>query len=96
MIFCQMNILEQSLSFHGDYKRRCLLTMRVSLILSLIGLIPEISIYHTKRIFHYNCRVISFANACKGIYGLWQFGQFKKMYFWRVAGMTLSKVIRYH
>ena len=33
MIFCQKNILEHSLSFYRDYKKRCLLTTRVSQIL---------------------------------------------------------------
>ncbi len=33
MAFCQKNILEQSMSFHGDYIKRCLLTHRVSQIL---------------------------------------------------------------
>jgi hypothetical protein len=26
MIFCQKNVLEYSMSFHGDYKKRCILT----------------------------------------------------------------------
>jgi hypothetical protein len=26
MIFCQNNILEHYLGFHGDYKKRCILT----------------------------------------------------------------------
>jgi hypothetical protein len=42
MIFCQKNILEHSLSFYGDYKKRFLLTPGLSQILSLTGLIPEI------------------------------------------------------
>jgi hypothetical protein len=44
MLFCQKNILEHSLSFYGDYKKRCLLTTRVSQILSLTRLIPEVYI----------------------------------------------------
>jgi hypothetical protein len=33
IIFYQNNILEHSLSFHGDYKKRCILTSWVSQIL---------------------------------------------------------------
>ncbi len=33
MVFCQKNILEHSMRFHGDYLKRCLLTHRVSPIL---------------------------------------------------------------
>jgi hypothetical protein len=33
MIFCPKNILEHSPSFYGDYKKRCILTTRVSQIL---------------------------------------------------------------
>jgi hypothetical protein len=48
MIFCQKNILEHSLSFYGDYKKKSLLTIRVSQILVLIQLISEKSIYRQK------------------------------------------------
>jgi len=39
-IFCQKNILEHSLSFFGAYEKICLLTMRVSQILSLTRQMP--------------------------------------------------------
>jgi hypothetical protein len=42
MMFCQKNILGHSRLFHGDYKRRCLLTIMVSQILQLTQLISEI------------------------------------------------------
>jgi hypothetical protein len=32
-MFCQKNILGHSMMFHGDYKKRCLLTIMVSQIL---------------------------------------------------------------
>jgi hypothetical protein len=33
MVFCQKNILEHSVKFHGDYLKRCSLKHRVSQIL---------------------------------------------------------------
>jgi hypothetical protein len=41
-MICQKNILGHSMMFHGDYIKRCLLTIRVSQILSLTQLISEI------------------------------------------------------
>ncbi len=46
MVFCKNNILEHSMSFHGDYNKRCLLTNRVSEILLLTQLISEIKYIH--------------------------------------------------
>jgi len=42
MMFCQKNILEHSMMFHGDYIKRCLLTIMVSQILYLTQLISEL------------------------------------------------------
>ncbi len=42
MIFFQKNILEQSLGFHGDFKKRCLLTTGGIQIMYLTKLISEI------------------------------------------------------
>ena len=42
MVFCQKDILGHSMMFHGDYIKRCLLTILVSQILSLTQLISEI------------------------------------------------------
>ena len=42
MVFCQKNILGNSMRFHGDYIKRCLLTIMVSQILLLTQLISEI------------------------------------------------------
>jgi hypothetical protein len=51
MVFCQKNILEHSMRFHGDYLKRCLLTHRVSQILLLTRLISEIKCIATNRLF---------------------------------------------
>ncbi len=42
MVFCQKNILGHSRLFHGDYIKRCLLTIMVNQILQLTLLISEI------------------------------------------------------
>jgi hypothetical protein len=42
IVFCQKNILEHSMKFHGGYLKRCLLTHGVSQILLLTQLISEI------------------------------------------------------
>jgi hypothetical protein len=42
MVFCQKNILEHSMGFHGDYIKRCLLILGVSQILYITQLISEI------------------------------------------------------
>ncbi len=42
MMFCQKNTLGHSMMFHGDYIKRCLLTIMVSQILYLTLLISEI------------------------------------------------------
>jgi hypothetical protein len=42
MVFCQKNILEHSMSFHGNFIKRCLLAHRVSQILYLTKIISEI------------------------------------------------------
>ncbi len=42
MVFCQKNILEHSMGFHGDYIKGCLLTLLASQMLELIQLISEI------------------------------------------------------
>jgi hypothetical protein len=41
MVFCQKNILGHSMMFHGDYIKRCLLTIMVSQILHLKQLMSE-------------------------------------------------------
>jgi hypothetical protein len=51
MVFCQKNILEHSMSFHGDYIKRCILTHRVSQILLLTRLISEIKYLAANRLF---------------------------------------------
>jgi hypothetical protein len=45
------NILEHSMSFHGNYLKRCLLTHRVSQILYLTKLISEIKYIESNRGF---------------------------------------------
>jgi hypothetical protein len=42
MMFCQKNILGHFMMFHGEYIKRCLLTIMVSQILYLTQLISEI------------------------------------------------------
>ncbi len=42
MVLCQKNILGHSMMFHGDYIKRCLLTIMISQILYLTQLISEI------------------------------------------------------
>ncbi len=51
MVFCQKNILEHSVSFRGDYIKRCLLTHRVSQILYLTKLIFEIKYFELNGLF---------------------------------------------
>jgi hypothetical protein len=52
MVFCQLNILEHSMRFHGDYLKRCFLTHRVSLILLLTRLISEKKYISANRLFY--------------------------------------------
>jgi hypothetical protein len=42
MMFCQKNILQHSMMFHGDYIKICQLTIMVSQILELTQLISEL------------------------------------------------------
>jgi len=42
MMFCPKNILGHSMMFHGDYIKRCLLTIMVSQLLYLTQLMSEI------------------------------------------------------
>ncbi len=59
MMFFQMNILGHSMMFHGDYIKRCLLTIRVSHILQLTKLVSEIKnkITAANRLFSTICKL---------------------------------------
>jgi hypothetical protein len=48
MIFCQKNVLEYSMSFHGDCKKRCILTTGVSQIMQFTKLISQKSRFWQK------------------------------------------------
>ncbi len=54
MVFCQKNIVEHSMGFHGDYIKRCLLTHRVCQILYLTKLISEIKYISANGLFSTN------------------------------------------
>ncbi len=68
MIFCQKNILEHSMKFHGDYLKRCILTYRIRQILLLTSLIFEKKYLLSQKDFfpqlHLGWKEINLPNIC--------------------------------